>query len=199
MKIQGKIIKKGTILYRYIPNKKPTDVKLGIRQNKGENGRCNLHRNIYYCSLSMEALKEEFNNSLNGSIIISIVTNDIEVGSPKDTHIIQLLCGATLKEVRSCEVPLLYLGINEINDKIGLSIKTPTIIDYKLTSGITESFLKYTPDGIIYPSCKHAAFTIKNSDYMYISDNFNLFNNIALTEQGYSKIKEGLILSIKEV
>ena len=41
------IIKKGTLLYRYI-NKPLSEVKLGMTRNKGRDGRCNRDNDIVH-------------------------------------------------------------------------------------------------------------------------------------------------------
>ena len=92
------IIKKGTLLYRYI-NKPLSEVKLGMTRNKGHNGRCNRDNDIYYCALSIDCiLQENMGKSLCGSLIISEVQEDIECGSIVDEN--------KLGQHRTINVPL---------------------------------------------------------------------------------------------
>ena len=176
------IIKKGTLLYRYI-NKPLSEVKLGMTRNKGRDGRCNRNNDIYYCALSESSiLQENMGKSLCGSLIISEVQEDIECGSIVDENKIAVFRGRTANEPR--------FNVHEVLKACNLDIVTT----YRETNNIAQDIIKYYPDGFVYPSV-NSLDTIIN-DIRFVLDETEMYN-VALTEQGYNKIYEYKLIEYK--
>lgn len=169
------IIKKGTLLYRYI-NKPLSEVKLGMTRNKGRNGRCNRDNDIYYCALSESSiLQENMGKSLCGSLIISEVQEDIECGSIVDESKLAVFRGRTANEPR--------FNVHEVLKACNLDIVTT---NWK-TNNIAQDIIKYYSDGFVYPSVNSLDIII--NDIRFVLDETEMYN-VALTEQGYNKIYE---------
>lgn len=169
------VIKKGTLLYRFI-NKPLSEVKLGMTRNKGRNGRCNRDNDIYYCALSESSiLQENMGKSLCGSLIISEVQEDIECGSIVDENILPVFRGRTANEPR--------FNVHEVLKACNSDIVTT----YRETNNIAQDIIKYYPDGFVYPSV-NSLDTITNG-VRFVLDETEMYN-VALTEQGYNKIYE---------
>ena len=125
------IIKKGTLLYRYI-NKPLSEVKLGMTRNKGRDGRCNRDNDIYYCALSIDCiLQENLGKSLCGSLIISEVQEDIECGSIVDENKLAVFRGRTANEPR--------FNVHEVLKACNLDIVTT----YRETNNMAQDIIKY--------------------------------------------------------
>lgn len=136
------IIKKGTLLYRYI-NKPLSEVKLGMTRNKGRDGRCNRDNDIYYCALSKDSiLQENMGKSLCGSLITSEVQEDIECGSIVDENKLAVFRGRTANEPR--------FNVHEVLKACNSDIVTT----YWETNNTAQDIIKYYPDGFVYPSVK---------------------------------------------
>lgn len=178
MIIKPMIIYKGSKVYRFI-NVAPSIVKLGMTQNKGKNGRCNKHQNIYYCSKSLDALLQEldYSKDIMGSLIVSDVIEDIQCGLVFDTISMAKFRGRTENEPSE-------MIHNMVLRPIGLDIQ----INYAETNKITLEVLGKYPDGIIYPSV-HSIDCILGST-IFQADEDTGFGNIALTDSGFKKIKE---------
>lgn len=177
MKIEGFTLPIGTKLYRFI-NAAPQNIKLGMTQNAGKEGRCNKYCNIYYCckSLAGIALENAF-KSIKGSLIMSEVIEPVIIGIPTDEKILARLRGRT-----STEPP--EVVHTSFHAKLGNDFE----VDYNETSRITMNIIKHFPDGVLYPSM-HSIDTVINGRSFDLCEELG-FSNIALTDAGYSKIKE---------
>ena len=176
--IESEILPKGIKLYRHV-DVPLSKCRLEISQNKGKTGRCNHHQNIYYCAKSIDAIKQErnFDNELTGSIIISEVIEPIYLGKIIYAPIHNLLRGRTKDE----EPQLVH---TEILQKVYMDNRTT----YGITNNITDYVLSKFPDGMIYSSV-NSIDTIIGNIYIQMTEDTG-WSNIALTEKGYSKIKE---------
>lgn len=176
--IESEMLPKGMKLYRHV-DVLPSECRLGMSQNKGKIGRCNLHQNIYYCAKSIDAIKQErnFNNELTGSLIISKVIEPIYLGKITYEHIHTVLRGRTKDE----EPRLVHTGLLQ-------KIDSDVITTYETTNFITRCILSIYPDGIIYSSI-NSVDTIVGNTYFQMNEDTG-WSNIALTEKGYAKIKE---------
>lgn len=176
------IIKKGTLLYRYI-NKPLSEVKLGMTRNKGRDGRCNRDNDIYYCALSIDCiLQENKGKSLCGSLIISEVQEDIECGNIVDENISSVFRGRTANEPR--------FNVHEVLKVCNSDIVTT----YRETNNMAQDIIKYYPDGFVYPSVNSLDIII--NDIRFVLDETEMYN-VALTEQGYNKIYEYKLIEYK--
>lgn len=167
---------KGIKLYRHV-NVPPNECHLGMSQNKGKDGRCNRHQNIYYCAKSVEAIKIERGYGLKGSLIISEVVKPIYLGTITNEYIHVLLRGRTKEE----EPQIIH---KELLQKVDKDILTT----YGITNFITRCILSESPDGMMYSSVNSLDTIV--GDIFFQMDEDTGWSNIALTEEGYAKIKE---------
>lgn len=174
--IELEILPKGMKLYRHV-DVPPSDCHLGMSQNKGKDGRCNRHQNIYYCAKSIDAIKVERGYKLKGSLIISEVVEPIYLGTITDEHIHVLLRGRTKDEEPQI-----------IHKKLFQKIDKDIITTYGITNNITDCVLSNFPDGMICSSV-NSIDTIVGNIYFQMNEDTG-WSNIALTEKGYAKIKE---------
>ena len=180
MIIEERIIRKGTKLYRFI-NTVPSKCKLGLVSNIGNNGRCNKHHNIYYCSLSQDALFTELGSELNGTLIVSEVIEDIYCGCVVDAQTHKRLRGRVADE----EKTMVHEMILEPNN---YDIKTT----YEETSEIADKILEKYPEGLVYSSVNSPDIIIGKFRFYVANEwsDFGPFENVALTELGFKKIKQ---------
>lgn len=167
---------KGIKLYRHV-NVPPNECHLRMSQNKGKDGRCNRHQNIYYCAKSVEAIKIERGYGLKGSLIISEVVKPIYLGTITNEYIHVLLRGRTKEE----EPQIIH---KELLQKVDKDILTT----YGITNFITRCILSESPDGMMYSSVNSLDTIV--GDIFFQMDEDTGWSNIALTEEGYAKIKE---------
>lgn len=183
--IESEILPKGMKLYRHV-DVSPSECCLGMSQNKGKDGRCNRHQNIYYCAKSIDAIKMERNDyELTGSLIISEVIEPIYLGKIVNEYIHAYLRGRTKDE----EPQLVH---KELLQKINRDV----ITTYETTNFITRCVLSEYLDGIIYSSV-NSIDTICGDTFWQLTDDTG-WSNIALTEKGYSKIKRIKVDDISE-
>lgn len=172
--VKIKSLEKGQLLYRFV-DKEPQEVKCEMTNNKGQKGRCNKYRDVYYCSISLSGMRIEQNTKkIKGSIITAEVIDTIELSCPTKQLLMQF-------RGRTCEDKPDV--VHSILSFVGLDY----VVDYDFTNDIAEHFFKITSDGIFYPSknsidCNIGGFT-------FVFDDNTAFSNIALTEKGFSKIK----------
>lgn len=166
----------GTKLYRHV-NIPINKCILGMTKNKRTNGRCNFNHNIYYCAISPNAIKIERGNNLKGSLIISEVVEPIYIGQVINEDIHLFLRGRVDGEKET-------LVHTNILGPLGKDVLTT----YNLTNFITDCVLKYAPDGLRYSSVNGIDTIIGKNMFQLTEDTG--WGNIALTENGYKKIKE---------
>lgn len=170
-------ISPGTKFYRYV-NVLPNQCKRGMTHNKGTSGRCNKNQDIYYCAKSIDALYMEMNNfDLKGSLIISEVKDSIYLGKVIDPSLHLLLRGRIEKE-EALPVHENVLAPNQLDNRT----------NYFWTNFIVDQMLRILPDGIMYSSVNSLDSIIGNVQFQLSEDTG--WSNIALTNDGYSKIKE---------
>lgn len=174
--LKTEVIKQGTFLYRFI-NKAPADVKLGMSENRGRNGRLNLWQNVYYCCKSMDGILQEVGIDVSGAMIVSEVTEQLNLGFVTNHELNLLLRGRTFNEPKE-------IVHSEILSPLGFDRK----ITYEYTSKIFEDVTKINTDGIVFPSV-HSIDVVMGCIKFQLDESTG-FSNIALTESGYKKIKE---------
>ena len=173
-------IPKGAKLYRFIKCYY-CDYNSGMTRNKKHLGRCNLNQNIYYCTRSMDALLTEMGNRLNGILVVSEVVEDIYCGCVCDIEHHKKLRGRVLGEDKTIihKTLLKKFGYDEITN-------------YEETNKITKEVLKKYPDGLAYSSVNSADINVCGT-FFYIANSgsdYGPFENIALTEFGFNKLKQ---------
>lgn len=182
MKIEKCIIKKGSILYRFV-NCEPTETKLGMSPKNEKYGRCDKHQRIYYCSRSLSALSIELDGieKSSGSLIKAEVLEDIVCGCVTDAETHKKLRGRVNGETQKLVHSLVL-------EKLDYDSETT----YEETNNITNAILKKYPEGIAYSSVNGIGAVFGNVLFYASEDNADScpFENIALTELGFKKIKQ---------
>ena len=185
-----------TVLYRFVDDLHP----LRMTPNEGKKGRCNKNRNMYYCCRSIQEIRLEFGHPLDGYIIVSEVIEPIKLGWITHPYVLDMLRGRVLENNEQPEM---------LHKMVLQQIGRDCVTNYETTNRISDAIIDQCKcDGIIYPSWHDMTIWIGNTLF-YVSDEPNpsgqfekdkpqSYTNIALTEDGYKKIKEGLILKIRE-
>lgn len=182
MKLEKYTIKKGSFLYRFV-KVEPSKCLLGMSKNKWGTGRCNLHNNIYYCARSINAIKIEFENVdlSSGSLIRAEVLEDIECGLITDAKTHKIFRGRVDGEEQK-----------PVHSKLLSLFDYDKEVSYKETNKIAEHIIKKYPDGIAYSSVNGMDIKL-DYVFLYVGDSdsdYGPCENIALTERGFSKIKQ---------
>ena len=182
MNIEKYIIKKGSYLYRFV-NCEPSKIIMGMTPKSEQYGRCDKNQGIYYCSRSISALNLEFSDKdlTKGSLVKAEVMDDIICGCVTDSATHKKLRGRVDGENQK-------LVHSEVLEKFDYDIKTT----YEETNAITDMVLQKFPEGIAYSSV-NGMDAIVGSIVFYVADgnnDFGPFENIALTELGFKKIKQ---------
>lgn len=176
IKIEPYKIKKDTRLYRFL-NIKPEEFRYGMSRNCGKDGRCNLHRDIYYCCGSIDAILQEYIwEDLNGIIVPAVVKHTI-------------ICGKVVDE----ETHVKLRGrVNEEPDLIHKEVLAPlgkdVVTSYEETNKIADEVIKKFPHGLVYSSV-HSIDTVIGNNIFNIGEEMS-YSNIALTEGGFKYIKQ---------
>lgn len=175
MEFRDVVIPVGTKLYRFLDCKSYGEIIPGMTKNKGGDFCFNYNQDVYYCSKSLDALLYEMRfQKMCGFLIKSTVISPLICAFPDD-----IVSSLFLRS---------RVGEQEIVHEYLAAIGLDMTCTYDNTSKLFDKLTKTYKDGLVYPSA-HGIDVIIGKTIFQLTPETG-FGNIALTETGYSKIKE---------
>ena len=173
--IYSKYIPVGTKLYRFVDCKSFDEIQPGMTINAGLDGRFNKNQNVYYCSQGMDALLQKLDGTnVCGFLIESEVVRALRCAYPMDM-VVRLAKRYNNEKKEPLRLILRSLGLNQ-----------DSCCDN--ASELFDLMTTVYRDGVVYPCIR--IFDIDNIDSRFLLDKYTGFGSVALTENGYGKIKE---------